>query len=403
MAKFSVPMNWQEDFFDKINFSGAYEVYGKLREDFTGGGKSSMAQAEPTRKQVCEAVGRIHKMGLEFNYLLNTTCMGNLEVTKNGYKSIRKLLDWVCETGADRVTIAMPFMSYVITKYYPQLKMSVSTQAGVNSLEKVVFWEELGADSFTLSNVDMNRDFTEIKRITGNSKSKFQLLANMICKRRCPFVTLHGNFNAHASQSWAKTNRYNMDYYCLHCLAYHFSDPLTIIKGNWIRPEDIGLFEGLGVSRFKLAERGMRSDALALILDAYSKRRYDGNFMDLIPTMGKYFFAEDRNFVKTVRELFRISLVNVAEVFKVFTKWSELRKSEGYNRDLGIYINNRDLDGVTEFFMKKDCMSVSCAGCGYCENLAKKIVRVNPAEVQYEADMKKLRGLFDDLVTGKYF
>ena len=73
MANFTLPLNWQDDFFEKINFDNVVELYGKLREDFMGGGKSSMAQAEPSKKLVRDTVQRAHKMGIEVNYLLNTT------------------------------------------------------------------------------------------------------------------------------------------------------------------------------------------------------------------------------------------------------------------------------------------------------------------------------------------
>ena len=143
MAKFTLPVNWQDDYFEKIDFTGVSELYGKLREDFTGGGKSSMAQAEPSKRMVVEYIKRAHIMGIKFNYLLNTTCIGNLEFTRKGYHRIRKLLDWLAEIGVDTVTLSMPFLVEVLKKHYPKMKVKISTQAGVNSLEKVRFWEEI--------------------------------------------------------------------------------------------------------------------------------------------------------------------------------------------------------------------------------------------------------------------
>lgn len=403
MSRFTMPINWQEDYFDAINFDGVVELYGKIREDFMGGGKSSMAQAEPSKRQVKEVIARTHQKGMEFNYLLNTTCIGNLEFTAKGYKEIRKTLDWLASINVDTVTVAMPFILEIIKKHYPQFKVNISTQAGVNSLEKAKYWEELGADMITLSHVEMNRNFREIKRITDNCKCGFQLIANMICKRGCPYVTLHGNFNAHSSQTWAKTNRYNIDYYFVSCLSKSFSDPLTVIKSNWIRPEDTGIYESLGIQRFKIAERGLDSSSLALIIEAYRNGFYDGNLMDLIPTMSKYVFLEKRNYWKTMKELFRISFINVFKLLEILKKTEELKKSESYYTGLGLYVDNKKLDGAIEYFIKKDCMSGSCNGCSYCEKLVKNAISVISSESQLKIDTGKFKEIVDKLVEGYYF
>ena len=70
MSNFTLPLNWQEDYFEKINFDNVVELYGKLCEDFYGGGKSSMAQTEPSRKLLRETVRRIHEMGIEMIIIL---------------------------------------------------------------------------------------------------------------------------------------------------------------------------------------------------------------------------------------------------------------------------------------------------------------------------------------------
>lgn len=402
MSKFTLPLNWQEDYFDVINFEGVVELYGKLREDFAGGGKSSMAQAEPSKRKVQQTVERAHKMGIEVNYLLNTTCIGNLEFTSGGYKKVRKILDWLASINVDTITVAMPFLLQLAKKHYPQFKVNISTQADVDSLEKAKYWEELGADMITLSHVGMNRNFGEIQRITENCACETQLIANMCCKRGCPFVTLHGNFNAHASQSWAKTNRYNIDYYFVSCLANHFSDPLYIIKSNWIRPEDIKVYEQLGIKRFKIAERGLKSSAVANIVEAYRKGSYEGNMLDLVPSMSKYVFIENKNYIKSVKELFRISFINIFKLWKVIKKVEEVKNSSSYYASSGLFIDNKKLDGAIEFFIKKDCRNNTCSGCGFCEKLADEAVRIIDAP-QLEKDTGVFKEVVDMLVEGYYF
>jgi collagenase-like PrtC family protease len=400
--RFALPMNWQPDYFIAIPFDHVGEIYGKLREDYPGGGKSSMAQAQPTRQEVADAVKETHSRGMEFNYLLNATCIGNHELTRRGYRNIRKLLDWLSLCKVDCLTVALPFLLEMIKKHYPHFRVAVSTQAAVDTLEHVCYWQDLGADSITLSHVSINRDFRELRRITEHARCQLQLIANMICKRRCPSVTLHGNFNAHASQTFAATNRYNMDYYFVACLARNFSNPLSIIKSNWIRPEDLAVYEELGIHRFKIAERGLTTAALARIAGAYEQRGYSGNFMDLVPTMSKYIFMQKGKYARSMKELFRMPYVNIFRMRDALKRMSELRKSAPYYESLGIVIDNRKLDGVLKTFMEKDCLQRSCEGCGYCERLAADAVEVSGPQARHAGDIGHLRTILDNIVSGRY-
>ena len=403
MASFTLPLNWQEDYFTSIDFTDVEEVYGKLREDFLGGGKSSMAQAEPSRRDVARAVREAHSRGVKFNYLLNTTCIGNREFTRSGYRKIRAMLDWLSEIGVDSVTLGLPFLVQVVKCHYPQLKVNISTQADIDSLEKARYWEDLGADLLTLSHVGANRNFEQIERITSHCSCRTQLIANMLCKRGCPFVTLHGNFNAHASQTWAKTNRYNLDYYFVSCLAESFCDPVQVIKSNWIRPEDLPFYEALGIDRFKIAERGMKTSALAFIISAYQQGRYEGNLMDLIPSTSKYVFAEPQNIAHTMKELLRVSFVDVFKMRQTIQKALELRNSPHYFKSSGMYIDNRKLDGAMEVFRQKNCSQTVCEDCGYCQQLADQAVTLLGEPGQLQKDTAVFHELVDGLVKGTYF
>lgn len=403
MARFTLPLNWQKDYFEAIDFTGVEEVYGKLREDFLGGGKSSMAQAEPSRRQVAQTVLEAHRRGLRFNYLLNTTCIGNLEFTRGGYRKIRKMLDWLSEIQVDAVTLSLPFLVQVVKRHYPHFQVNISTQADIDSLEKARYWEALGADLLTLSHVNANRNFEAIAQITSHCGCRTQLIANMLCKRSCPFVTLHGNFNAHASQSWAKTNRYNLDYYFISCLAESFCDPVQVIKANWIRPEDVPAYEALGIDRIKLAERGLKTSALSAILSAYQKGSYDGNLMDLIPSAGKYVFMEKQNLGHTMKELMRVSFVNLFKMRNTIQKAGKLRDSEPYLKSSGMYIDNRKLDGALEVFQQKQCARRLCEECGYCRQLADRAITLLGKPGQLERDTAVFREVVENLVEGTYF
>jgi len=59
-------------------------------------------------------------------------------------------------------------------------------------------------------------------------------------------------------------------------------EPVNYVRANWIRPEDLGLYEKLGFHNFKIVERNTPTPILLERVRAYAARRYDGNLLDLV-------------------------------------------------------------------------------------------------------------------------
>ena len=93
--KLTVPLNWEEDYFDELDFSNIEEIYGKMKIDYIGGGRPPFTMKNINKRTVERFVNEAHKKNVKFNYLLNATCIDNLEISKKGYKTIRSFLDWL--------------------------------------------------------------------------------------------------------------------------------------------------------------------------------------------------------------------------------------------------------------------------------------------------------------------
>ena len=44
--KLTIPVNWEDDYFDKIDFSMTEEIYGKLNIGLIGGGRPALTMPE---------------------------------------------------------------------------------------------------------------------------------------------------------------------------------------------------------------------------------------------------------------------------------------------------------------------------------------------------------------------
>lgn len=218
--------------------------------------------------------------------------------------------------GVDSVTISIPYLLELIKNRYPQLGIPVSTQAGVDSIERAKYWEDLGADEITLSFVDVNRDFHLLKEIRKNIRCRLKLIANLDCLYHCPFYKYHSVLNSHSSHSTHPTRGFMIDYCYLSCSYKRMKDSVESIRSGWIRPEDVHYYEDVGIDRLKIVNRTMITEAISLIVNAYAERRYNGNLLDLFSDPRKNIMYCKSNLFHKLRYFFRPFSVKIFRFYK---------------------------------------------------------------------------------------
>jgi hypothetical protein len=68
-----------------------------------------------------------------------------------------------------------------------------------------------------------------------------------------------------------------VDYCSLICNDLRLREPVNYLRANWIRPEDLPIYEEMGYHNFKIVERNTPTAILLERVKAYANRRYDGN------------------------------------------------------------------------------------------------------------------------------
>lgn len=401
--KLTIPVNWEDDYFEKIDFSQTEEIYGKLNIGLIGGGRPTLTLPSVKKEKVKDFVEEAHRRNLKFNYLLNGTCFDNLEITRKGYRDIRKTLDWLSEIKVDGISVSLPMVMEIIKQNYPHFAVSVSVQVRIDSFEKARYWENLGADKLNISYVDINKDFEEIRKIKQKTSCKIQTIANLMCMNRCPMVTLHANYNAHASQKNHVSDNFSFDYYLFSCADKLLSNPVEILRSAFIRPEDLHYYEEAGVDNIKLVERIMTTDALALIVKAYTERSYDGNMMDLIHGLSKYLiYNKNTYYWNGIKYILQPSKVNLLKAHKLVSQLDGIRKQKAFNESFDLFIDNKKLDGFLDFFHKGLCHR-DCTQCNYCDKYAAKAVRYLVPEEQHRETLGRLRDARNMMIRGELF
>ena len=156
--KLRVGANWDIAFLDAVKGTSVDGLFGKLPFDIVGGARPGFVLPHVSRNDITKYIQACHQRGLEFSYLLNAPCLGNLQYSKKGYGQLIDLLTWIEQSGADSVTVGIPYLIDLVKKRFPRLKVKVSTTARVNTVRKAIQYEEMGVEEIIIDE-HINREF----------------------------------------------------------------------------------------------------------------------------------------------------------------------------------------------------------------------------------------------------
>lgn len=385
--KLTVATNWDKELIKQLAEYKVDTVFGVMDKTPIGGGRPFLLLAKVDEKFVEDYIKQVHSAGMKFNYLLNAPCMNNMEYDRKVHQELIDYIEWLNKMGVDGVIVSIPLIMEIVKEQFPGIAVSVSVIDHVNSVQRATLFEELGVDSIALD-FNINRDFKLIKRIRDAVKCKLTVIVNDGCLYQCPFRYYHYNIIGHASQTINPLKGFYIDYCIIRCTMKRFTNPIELVKSRWIRPEDIHLYEELGIDSFKISGRRMSTRWLLNTARAYSSKKYNGNLADLLnisqlgvdPDMRSPQYRAYLSEAKLVKEE---KLCQIGQIYPVKP-----------------YIDNSKLDGFIDFFKKQDCLS-ECDNCNYCQQWVDKVVHINKEEVnQY---VSAVTALLKDLKTSQIF
>ena len=386
--KLRVGANWDVAFLDGVKGTSVDSLFGKLPFDVVGGARPGFVLPQINRKYVEQYIKACHERRLEFSYLLNAPCLGNLQYSKKGYGRIIDLIEWIDQSGADAVTVGIPYLINLVRKRFPRLKVKVSTTARVNTVRKALQYEDMGVEEIIIDE-HINREFKTLEAIQKAVTCNLELIVNNICLWQCPYNYEHVNHDGHASREGEEDDYCYLQYPGYLCLYRKLTDPVELLKSPWIRPEDIPHYEHIGYQHFKITERFKKTSLLLEHVKAYENRRYDGNLLDLftLPRKGAFTPVHLEYFIKPEH----VNIMKISELEKVFDL--EVREL--------VQIDNRKLNGFIEHFKKYDCNLASCSDCRYCETVFEQVAVVDQEGVNRAA--QRVRDFSDKLLSGEVF
>ncbi len=386
--KLSVATNWSEDIWEKLDTSSIYEFYGSIKFKDIGSGRPAIFYSNISRRQAEEFFKQTHSRGIHFNYLINSLIWHNREFTRKGQRNLRKLLDWLSENDVQRVTVSLPLFLSIIKRNYPNLKVDVSSYSMVTSLRLLKNWLDLGADNIILPVTRLSKDFKKLSEMSQAAPGRLKVIVNLFCAFYCIHNIHHYLYACEASRVDSPAKGFFLDYSRLNCVGNCLVEPINFLRNTFIRPEDLALYERIGIDQFKIVERNLTTDELIRITNAYSQRSYEGNLLDLVTHYPYKSRIRLKSMINFVFKPFKINPLRLARTYK-------------FLKDIGLYIDNKKLDGFLEGMIDIDCDAINCEECGYCQKYVKKAISVD--ETKRAESIEGFQRFKEELYGGRLF
>ena len=236
---------------------------------------------QETQQRLVQELKEIKKMDIKLDLLLNANCYGADSLSEKLAKQVCTTIEYLSRVGCgvDIITTTSLAVAHTVKKFFPQIEVRASINMKIGTVKGMEYVSDL-FDSFHVQR-EYNRDLSHLNQLKAwadENGKKLVLLANSGCFAHCSGQIFHDNNVAHEAEIAGTKNIKDFNpYVCWRALEDE-GNWVKLLQNTWIRPEDMDHYEGL-FDTVKLATRIHHLPGL--VIDAYSKRRYIGNTLDL--------------------------------------------------------------------------------------------------------------------------
>ena len=240
------------------------------------------------QQRMIEELRAIKAMGIKLDLLFNGNCYGQYAISEKLANNVVSIIAYL-ETavgGVEIITTTSPAIAHTVKKNFPEIEVRASVNMKIGTVKGMEYLSDL-FDSFHVQR-EYNRDLSHLKMLkewADKHNKKLILLANSGCFSHCSGQTFHDNLVAHEAEICEVNNLKDFTpYMCWRALKkpenWHI-----LLQNTWIRPEDLHNYDGL----FDTVKLATRMHTLpGLVIDAYCRRRFFGNTLDLFePGFGR--------------------------------------------------------------------------------------------------------------------
>ena len=265
------------------------EFYGSDREHAWLAARPDFRLPEVSLDELAKHVQACEAVGITFNYTMNSIWPGDkFELFKKRFL-LKEWIEKLMSVGITRITVANPLLLELIREISEDIEIDLSTVLHIDTVTQVKYFKEKYNIRKVCNNLMRNRSVTFLKNMAtycNDNDIIFELMVNEFCGvgqdgylTHCPYRD--SCYLCHATNH-VKEDALMFDNYPMgHCMAGRGLDPLNWLRTRFIRPEDLNLYNEIGINQFKITGRTGSTEYLLLMAESYLKGKWDGNLLGL--------------------------------------------------------------------------------------------------------------------------
>jgi len=328
------------------------EIYGKVTKNVHLGSGRTNAR-DFAREEAVARVNSFRKMEIDYNWSINDI-VPRSDILENRSRIIEEL-KWIEQSGIRSITVADYALARLAQVFCPSVAVSVSFFAGVDSPKRLLQWAKLSnvktinTDRSTYRNIPLLEELVKLAQEHGIG---IRVIANLGCMSDCIQTEGHAIIKSLASINGPALHCRPYTFYCMRHLL---ENPREFLQLPIIRPEDLSVYEDIGVDSVKLVDRSQTTSWIERVVGYYLDGSYEGNILDL--TCNFTTFGLER---KSNAEVAEINMATVAESRAGVREYRKILPEL-----LGVNIDNKAFNPLS-------CNN-TCSSCsGQCNSSALK-------------------------------
>jgi collagenase-like PrtC family protease len=264
------------------------EVYGSRAESSLLSARPKFRIPDISRNEFKMHVKQLKEVGINFNYTMNANHIGSKQYILQHRNRIKDYIKFLIDCEVKVITVAIPLMAEYIRSVSTNIDIEVSTIAHLDTVTQTKIWKDYYGINKICGNLYKNREIQFLKNLAqycNDNQIILTLMANEFCGNglnetnatNCIFrdhcYSLH-------SSDYNADEKLDGDYPMGYCINSRNSGSVWL-KMNFIRPEDMKLYNTIGINHFKITGRTATTKFAIRVIEAYLQEYYFGNLLDL--------------------------------------------------------------------------------------------------------------------------
>ena len=251
------------------------EVYGSRAESSLLSARPKFRIPDVSRDEFKVHVKQFKEASINFNYTMNANYIGSKAYISQHNNEIKDYIKFLVDCEVKTITVTLPLMAEYIRSVSSEVDIEVSTIARIDTVTQAKLWRNYYGINKICGNLYKNREIQFLKSLAqycNNNQITLTLMANEFCGNGLNETnTTNCIFREHCyslhSSDYNADDKLDGDYPMGYCINSRNTGSVWL-KMNFIRPEDMKLYNAIGINHFKITGRTATTKLATRVIEA---------------------------------------------------------------------------------------------------------------------------------------